>query len=210
MSCGLIDISVSHCLSHIFMFRSLESSYGEKIWWRVKFGTFFNYFSMEGVDRACGGLLSTVNSLACTWDWRFFKPHPHALRVLGMESGALLSSIYSDCKLSDCNKACFMSSGIQWNLWAKTALDMLKCGLCRQVVFAQRYIWLGQIRKSFRWVVFLQKLVFCSGRLCLQVSLYRGVGYNLYIPQGREWEYDSVCTIKVRNHTWRRYKLYPT
>ncbi len=40
-----------------------------------------------------------------------------------------------------------------------------KSGLCREVVFAQRYIWLCQIRKCFWWEAFVQRLVFARGSL---------------------------------------------
>ena len=46
---------------------------------------------------------------------------------------------------------------IQPNMRAKTALMLPKCGLFRQVVFAPRYIWLGQMYRCFRWPAFVQR-----------------------------------------------------
>ena len=45
-------------------------------------------------------------------------------------------------------------------------MDAFKSGLCREVVFVQKYIWLGLIQKRF-W-----SAVFVHSGLCSQVSLY--------------------------------------
>ena len=61
---------------------------------------------------------------------------------------------------------------VQWILWQKTTLDVIRSGLCIELVFAQRYIGLDRIR-SFRWADFLWRLVFVHRFHCIcQLYIY--------------------------------------
>ena len=55
------------------------------------------------------------------------------------------------CGICCASKLSLSVKTVHRNLWTKTIQDAFRNGLCRKVVFAQRYIWVSHMRKSFQW-----------------------------------------------------------